>query len=86
LLTEQALSRQHVVTAMVRAPGAFEVREGLRIEIGDPARPADLMRAALPAQGAVISHLGQRARRDATLLQNAAAATLQTMVRSGVRR
>jgi putative NADH-flavin reductase len=73
---------------MVRAPGAFEVREGLRIEIGDPTRPANLMRAALPlpARDAVISRLGQRARRDATLLQNAAAATLQTMVRSGVRR
>jgi hypothetical protein len=31
----------HVVTAS--APGAFEVREGLRIEIGDPTRPVDLI-------------------------------------------
>jgi len=70
---------------MVRAPGALGPREGLKVVAGDPSR-ADELTAVIANQDVVISCLGQRARTDATLLQDTAAATLEAMSRTAVRR
>src|SRR5438132_4350134 len=86
LITEQALSREHAVTAMVRAPGALAPKEGLRVVVGDPSRAADLGASVLSDQDVVISCLGQRTRKDATLLEDAAVATLRAMAHASVRR
>jgi putative NADH-flavin reductase len=85
LVAEQALSRGHAVTAVVRAPGALSSRAHLNIIFGDPLS-ADVLTPALVGGDAVISCLGQKSRGDAHLLRNAASAVLDAMIRSGVRR
>ena len=83
--TEQALARGHGVTVMVRRAGTLLSHERLKVVVGNPLSVEDLV-AVLPGHDAVICCLGQRSPKDATLLQNAAAASLEAMSRSGVRR
>lgn len=85
LVVEQAISRGHVVTAIVREPGTLDACAGLRVVVGDPLRAEDLA-SALAGHDAVISCLGQRSRGDANLLRDAATATLDAMHGAGVRR
>ena len=77
---EQALSRGHTVTAAVRAPGALQSHPRLDIAAVDPLN-ADVLASALVGHEAVISCLGQKSRRDAYLLQNAARAVVHAMTR-----
>src|SRR5579863_6283770 len=84
-VVDQALARGHAVTAIIRRPGALQAREGLRVEAAD-ARSADDLTRLLVGHDVVISCLGQRARGDASLLRDAAAAALTAMGRAGMRR
>ncbi|WP_315766981.1 MULTISPECIES: NAD(P)-dependent oxidoreductase [unclassified Bradyrhizobium] len=83
LVAEQALSRGHIVTTMVRGPSGLGPHERLRVVIGDVLRADDLAQA-LSGQDVIISCLGQRSRSDRRLLQNAASAALAAMSRAGV--
>lgn len=85
LVTEQAISRGHSVTAIVRNPESLNPHTNLRSFIADPLDPDDLARV-LPGQDAAISCLGQRSRANASLLRKAAAAMLVAMTRAGTRR
>lgn len=84
LVVEQALRRGHAVTAVVRDPAALQASDRLNIVVADPLR-AELA-PALASHDSVISCLGQKSRGDAHLLRNAAAATLEAMRRTGLRR
>lgn len=84
-VVQQGLSRGHNVTAVLRTPTALQPRERLRIVSGDPRRSDDLA-PNLTDQDVVISCLGQSSRGDATLLRDATTATLEAMMRIGVRR
>jgi putative NADH-flavin reductase len=75
LVAETALSRGHLVTALVRSPATIPARPGQRVVVGDPIRLDDLA-PAFAAQDVVISCLGQRTDADAHLLRNAASAAL----------
>ena len=81
----QGISRGHRLTAVVRKPQALNPHANLQIVLGNPSRIQDLAKV-LPGQDAVISCLGQKSRADAGLLQHAAAAMLDAMARTGVRR
>jgi putative NADH-flavin reductase len=85
LVLDQAPSRGHAVTAIIRQPEAFHAHGRSHIVVGDPLR-ADVMAQVLANQDAVVSCLGQRSRRDANLLRDAAVAVLAAMARAGVRR
>jgi uncharacterized protein len=84
LIVEQALSRGHGITAIVRDPAIVTAQLGLRIESVDPLR-ADLLAPSLAGNEVVISCLGQKSREDARLLEQAASVTLDAMARTGVR-
>lgn len=83
-VTEQALLRGHSVTAIVRN-FSLERKEGLHMVVADPCKTEELTSAFLE-QDAVISCLGQRAGGNPWLVRDAAAATLQAMQRTGVKR
>ncbi len=85
MVTAQALTHGHEVTALVRRSIAIDPAERLRIVVGDPMR-VDALAPILEGQDVVISCLGQRSRQDARLLHNAATAALTAMTRSGVHR
>jgi putative NADH-flavin reductase len=85
LVMDQALSRNHGVTAIIRKPGTIRSRGCSSIIVGDPLSP-DVLAPALANQDAVISCLGQRSRQDANLLRDAAAAIVEAMGRARVRR
>jgi putative NADH-flavin reductase len=83
-VTEQALSRGHNVTALVRRP-SLEPAEGLSIVIADPCNTKELI-PALAGQDAVISCLGQRTGGSPWLVRDAAVAMLEATQKAGVRR
>ncbi|MGI8554629.1 MAG: NAD(P)-dependent oxidoreductase [Dehalococcoidia bacterium] len=85
LVLEQALSRGHTVTAIIRKQGSLRSNERLQVVVGDPLR-ANVLAPLLANQDVVISCLGQRSRQDANLLRDAAAAVLEAMRRTNVRR
>jgi putative NADH-flavin reductase len=90
LVVEQALSRGHGVTAIVRTPrvphsSALPSNKQSQIVIGDP-RSTDTLTPVLAGHDAIISCLGQRSRQDANLLRDSAIAMLAAMVGGGVRR
>jgi putative NADH-flavin reductase len=90
LVVEQALSRGHGVTAIVRTPrvphsSALPTNKQSQIVIGDP-RSTDTLTPVLAGHDAIISCLGQRSRQDANLLRDSAIAMLAAMVGGGVRR
>jgi len=82
---EEALARGHIATAVVRKSGSVKPRPNLRIAVADPTSAGDLARV-LPGHDAVISCIGQRSGADAGILERVAAAMLEAMPRSGVRR
>lgn len=84
LVVEQAIARGHQLTAIVRKPFGLNTHDRLKIVIGDPLRVADL--TAVAGHDAVISCLGQRSPRNPRVLQDAAAAMIEAMSRSDVRR
>ena len=84
-LVELALARGHSVTGLVRRIMPPGRNRNLDFVVGDPTRAVDL-EPILPRSDAVISCLGQRSRADADLLRNSAAATLDAMTRTNVRR
>jgi putative NADH-flavin reductase len=83
-VTEQALTRGHSVTAIVRKPSP-ERKGGLQAIVADP-RKTEALTLALSEQDAVISCLGQRAGGNPWLVRDAAAATIQAMQQTGVKR
>jgi putative NADH-flavin reductase len=85
LVMAEALVRGHTVTAIVRAPERVQSQDRLHIVVGDPLS-ANLLAPLLRDHEVVISCLGQRSRRDANLLSEAAAAMLEAMGRTGARR
>jgi len=78
LVIEQVIARAHVVTAIVRKPGALPAHDNLRIVTGDPLRIDDLT-PHLADHDAVISCLGQRSGTDNTLLRDGTTAMLEAM-------
>ncbi len=85
LVVEQALSRGHSVTAVVRRPGSIAAHDRLQLVVGDPLSVETLV-APLANQEVLISCLGQRSRRDRSLLRDAATAAMEAMRRTGLRR
>lgn len=83
-VTEQALLRGHSVRAVVRKLST-EKKEGLRTIVADPCQ-TEALTSALSEQDAVISCLGHRAGGNPWLVRDAAAATLQAMQQTGVKR
>jgi putative NADH-flavin reductase len=84
-VAEQAVSRGHAVTAVVRKAPAWDASNGLEVVVGDALR-VDMLTPLLSGHDAVISCLGQRSRNDAFLLRDGASAMLAAMRGSGVRR
>jgi putative NADH-flavin reductase len=82
---EQALARGHSVTAAVRARTVLQAQPRLNIVPIDPL-DADRLAPALADHDVVISCLGQKSRADPHLLRDSAAATLNALARTGVRR
>jgi putative NADH-flavin reductase len=85
LVIEQAISRGHTITAIVRRPGMLHAHERLLIVVGDPLR-CSILAPALVGHDAVISCIGQRSQQDANLLTRAATSILDAMSESQVRR
>lgn len=85
LVIEQAISRGHTITAIVRRPGMLHAHERVQIVVGDPLR-CSILAPALVGHDAVISCIGQRAQQDANLLTRAATSILKAMSESQVRR
>ena len=85
LVIEQAISRGHTITAIVRRPGMLHAHERLQIVVGDPLR-CSILAPELVGHDAVISCIGQRAQQDANLLTRAATSILKAMSESQVRR
>ena len=83
-VTEQALTRGHNVTAVVRSPSLKE-RTGLRVVHADPCKLEELL-PAFTGMDAVISCLGQRPGGHPWLVRDAAASTLQAMQQADVER
>jgi putative NADH-flavin reductase len=84
-VTRQAIARGHSVTAIVRKPTVPPAQQHLDTVIGDPLSVEHLV-PILPGHDAVVSCLGQRSRKDASLMQDAAAAMLEAMRRTGLQR
>ena len=90
LVLQQALARGHAVTAIVRAASALDTfnahaSRDLRIVVGNPLA-SEALAPQLRGHDVLVSCLGQRSRRDATVLHQGAAAALDAMARSGIRR
>jgi uncharacterized protein YbjT (DUF2867 family) len=87
LVTQLALDRGHLVTAVTRSPDAFELRHpGLRVARGD-VFDANSVRRAVAGQDAVLSTLGVAYGRDEiTTYSVGAGAILDAMAESGVSR
>jgi putative NADH-flavin reductase len=85
-LVQQALERDHHVTAFVRNPTKLPLRHSrLRIVQGD-IEHVETIDAAVPTHDAVLSALGARSFGPTTLLSKAAQEIVRTMEVHGVRR
>ena len=82
--TEQALTRGHNVTAIVRN-SSLEDKDGLRVVLADPCKIEELVPAFM-GHDAVISCLGHRPGGNPWLVRDAAATTLQAMQQVGLKR
>jgi putative NADH-flavin reductase len=78
LLAKQAIARGHAVTAFIRSPQSLTPCTGLTIATGNPLA-ADELAAVLPSHDVVVSVIGRRSRKDATVLQDSAAAVLKAL-------
>jgi putative NADH-flavin reductase len=86
-IVQQALARDHHVTAFVRSPGTVTLRrEGLRVLKGNVMDESQLSEA-MQNHDAVVSALGPReVFKPSSLLHESALAATRAMHRSGVRR
>jgi putative NADH-flavin reductase len=84
-LVDQAITRGHEVTALVRHENALQQQARLQLIKGDAARPEDVA-AFLGGHDAVLSCLGHRRHADGHLLEDAADALLDAMACTGVSR
>jgi putative NADH-flavin reductase len=85
-LVQQALERDHQVTAFVRNPNKLSLRHSkLRVVQGD-IQHVETIEAAVPNHDAVLSALGTRSLGPTTLLSEAAQEIVRTMEAHGVRR
>ena len=87
-ILDLARARGHEITAFVRSPEALEQMPGIRVVRGDP-RQRDSIAQALPGHDAVLSAIGPHVRdafRPHTLLTDCAAATVDAMMATDVRR
>jgi putative NADH-flavin reductase len=85
-LVQQALERNHQVTAFVRDPVKLSIQHPLlQVFQGDIQR-ADTIRGAIPGHEAVLSALGIRSFRPNTLLSDAAQEIVRAMEAHAVRR
>ncbi|MFF7357666.1 MULTISPECIES: NAD(P)-dependent oxidoreductase [Streptomyces] len=85
-IVRQALGAGHRVTAVVRDPARLDVTgDALRVVRADLADPEEL-RAAVRGQGAVLSGLGPRSRKDAGVATRLTRTILHAMEAEGVRR
>ena len=87
-LVEQALTRGHQVTAVVRDPDRLPVRHSrLSVEVADVAS-ADALESVLAAAGAeaVLSALGPRPGDSGSVTADGVAAALAAMKATGIRR
>lgn len=84
-LLKQALGAGHEVTALARNPAKLAAQPGLRVMKGN-ALDAEAVGGAIAGQEAVITALGARSLRDATLLPESMKNILAGMKQHGVRR
>jgi len=85
-LVEQALSRNHDVTAFVRSPQKIaRTQERLTVVAGDPLN-RDQLGQALPGHDAVLSALGPRVAGAATVHRDFARSVIPAMENARVRR
>lgn len=84
-VADQAVSRRHTVTVIVRAPTELNRDGRLRAVVGNPLHASELT-AVFPGHDVTISCLGQRSPDGATLLTDAATAAIEGMRRSEVDR
>jgi putative NADH-flavin reductase len=85
-LIDQALARDHSVTAFLRSPEKLgAARDRLIVRKGDPRSAAEL-RAALPGHDAVLSALGPPGPGKTTIHRDCARSTVTAMQAAGVHR
>src|SRR5215471_4843891 len=85
-LIDQALRRQHRVTAFVRSPKKLDAfREGLRVIEGD-VLDADALSVAMADHDAVLSALGPPGLGLSTITSDGARATVTAMSAAGIHR
>jgi putative NADH-flavin reductase len=85
-IIDQAIERDHAVTAFVRSPEKLGgLRGWVSVRTGDP-RSVDDLRAALPGHDAVISALGPPGIGRTTIHRDAARSTVMAMQATGIRR
>jgi putative NADH-flavin reductase len=85
-IIEQALAHGHRVTAFVRSPEKITRTDERLTVVGGDVRDARALAAAMRGHDAVVTTLGPRSKRDATLLGEAGRATVTAMKEAGVRR
>jgi putative NADH-flavin reductase len=85
-LVEQALERNHAVTAFVRDPVKLPLRHPLLQVVQGDIQRAETIQAAIPGHEAVLSALGTRSLGPTTLLSDAAKEIVRAMEAHGVRR
>jgi len=85
-LVEQALERNHPVTAFVRDPAKLPLRHPLLQVVQGDIQRSETIDAAIPGHESVLSALGTRSLRPTTLLSDAAQQIVRTMEAQGVRR
>ena len=85
LLTERCLAAGYEVTALVRTPEKFPLRDGVRVVRGDAFDPA-AVRKTVEEADVVLSALGARSLRREDVLERAVPLIVEAMRQTGVRR
>jgi putative NADH-flavin reductase len=86
-VVRQALDAGHKVTAVVRDPARFDVRDpAVEVAVVPGLTDPEMLRPALAGSDAVISGVGPRGRKDGPVASSATRGILRAMEQSGVRR
>src|ERR1035437_9660432 len=85
LLTQRCLAAGYEVTALLRTPGKFPLRDRVRVVQGDAFDPAAVGKAVEGAD-VVLSALGARSLRREDVLERAVPLIVEAMRQTGVRR
>jgi putative NADH-flavin reductase len=85
LLTERSLAAGHEITALLRRPADFPLRERVRVVEGN-ALDADAVRQTIAGADVLLSALGARSLRREDLLERAVPLIVAAMQQTGVRR